>query len=161
MKYVNKQGRFGGNACKPTLDFTLLFWRAFPSHGRGRRFNPCSAHQPSLLRSYGWQAIRCARLRSSEGCPAKPAGRSRARRQMKYVYLLQSIDFPDETYVGLTDDLRPRFTAHNAGRSPHTSKYKPWRLVTYIAFSNEQKAVEFERYLKSASGRAFANKRLR
>jgi hypothetical protein len=48
---VNKPGRFGGNACKPTLDFTLLFWRAFPSHGRGRRFNPCSAHQLSLLRS--------------------------------------------------------------------------------------------------------------
>jgi putative endonuclease len=80
---------------------------------------------------------------------------------MKYVYLLQSIDFPDKTYVGLTDNLRARFTAHNAGRSPHTSKYKPWRLVTYTAFSNEQKAVEFERYLKSASGRAFANKRLR
>jgi predicted GIY-YIG superfamily endonuclease len=70
---------------------------------------------------------------------------------MKYVYLLQSIDFSDETYVGLTDDLRARFTAHNAGRSPHTAKYKLWRLVTYIAFSNEQKAVEFERYLKSAS----------
>jgi len=33
--------------------------------------------------------------------------------------------------------------------------------VTYIAFSDEQKAIEFERYLKSASGRAFANKRLR
>jgi hypothetical protein len=34
---------------------------ACPSHGRGRRFNPCSAHQPSLLRSYGWQTGRCAR----------------------------------------------------------------------------------------------------
>ena len=79
---------------------------------------------------------------------------------MKYVYLLQSIELPDETYVGLTDDLRSRFSAHNAGRSPHTAKYKPWRLVTYVAFS-ERKAVEFERYLKSASGRAFANKRLR
>jgi putative endonuclease len=80
---------------------------------------------------------------------------------MKYVYLLQSIDHPDETYVGLTDDLRSRFSAHNAGRSPHTSKYKPWRLVSYIAFSDKRKAVEFERYLKSASGRAFAKKRLR
>jgi putative endonuclease len=80
---------------------------------------------------------------------------------MKYVYLLQSIQFPKETYVGLTDDLRSRFSAHNAGRSLHTSKHKPWRLVTYIAFSNDQRAVEFERYLKSASGRAFANKRLR
>jgi putative endonuclease len=61
---------------------------------------------------------------------------------MRFVYLLQSIEFPDETYVGLTDDLRSRFTAHNAGRSPHAAKYKPWRLVTYVAFSDERKAVE-------------------
>jgi predicted GIY-YIG superfamily endonuclease len=80
---------------------------------------------------------------------------------MKYVYLLQSVEFREETYVGLTDDLRSRFTAHNTGRSPHTAKYKPWRLVTYVAFSDERKAVEFERYLKSASGRAFAKRRLR
>ncbi len=80
---------------------------------------------------------------------------------MKYVYLLQSIDFPEQSYVGLTDDLRARFDAHNAGQSPHTAKYKPWRLVTYIGFSDESKAVAFERYLKSSSGRAFANKRLK
>jgi hypothetical protein len=41
------------------------------------------------------------------------------------------------------------------------ANFEPWGLVTYIAFSDEQKAMEFERYLKSASGRAFANKRLR
>jgi putative endonuclease len=61
---------------------------------------------------------------------------------MKYVYLLQSIDFPNETYVGLTDDLRARMSAHNKGHSRHTDKYKPWRLVTYIAFSDHQKAVD-------------------
>lgn len=80
---------------------------------------------------------------------------------MKYVYLLQSINHPDETYIGLTDDLRARLSAHNAGQSLHTAKFKPWRLVTYVAFSDEQKAIAFERYLKTASGRAFANKRLR
>ena len=80
---------------------------------------------------------------------------------MKYVYLLESVDYPEETYVGLTDDLKARFVAHNAGRSPHTAKFMPWRLVSYIAFADEQNAVDFERYLKSASGRAFANKRLR
>ncbi len=80
---------------------------------------------------------------------------------MKYVYLLQSIIYPDETYIGLTDDLRARLSAHNAGQSLHTAKFKPWRLVTYVAFSDEQKAIAFERYLKTASGRAFANKRLR
>ncbi|MGZ5924114.1 MAG: GIY-YIG nuclease family protein [Rhizomicrobium sp.] len=80
---------------------------------------------------------------------------------MKYVYLLESVDHPEESYVGLTDDLRMRLSAHNAGQSPHTARFKPWRLVTYIAFSDESKAVAFERYLKSASGRAFARKRLR
>jgi putative endonuclease len=80
---------------------------------------------------------------------------------LKYVYLLESIDWPGETYVGLADDLRSRMAAHNSGQSRHTAKFKPWRLVTYIGFSDESKAIAFERYLKTASGRAFANKRLR
>jgi predicted GIY-YIG superfamily endonuclease len=80
---------------------------------------------------------------------------------MKYVYILQSVDFPAETYIGLTDDLRQRLAAHNAGQAKHTSKFKPWRLETYVAFSDDQKAVDFERYLKSSSGRAFAKNRLR
>ena len=73
----------------------------------------------------------------------------------------ESVEHPDESYVGLTDNLKARLAAHNAGHSPHTAKFKPWRLVTYIAFSDEAKAVAFERYLKSASGRAFAKKRLK
>ena len=80
---------------------------------------------------------------------------------MKYVYLLESVDFPNETYIGLTDNLRGRIAAHNNGQAKHTHKFKPWRLVTYLGFSNPEKAVAFERYLKSSSGRAFANKRLR
>ncbi len=80
---------------------------------------------------------------------------------MKYVYFLDSLAEVGETYIGMTDDLKSRIKAHNAGGSPHTSKYKPWRLVTYLAFSSDEKAITFERYLKTASGRAFANKRLR
>ncbi len=80
---------------------------------------------------------------------------------MTYVYLLESVAFPGQFYIGHTHDLRGRFADHNAGKSPHTAKCKPWRLVTYIAFSDEAKAIAFERYLKTASGRAFANKRLR
>ncbi|WP_441232892.1 GIY-YIG nuclease family protein [Bradyrhizobium sp. 930_D9_N1_4] len=78
---------------------------------------------------------------------------------MKYVYILESLDSL-HFYVGITDDLRARLKKHNAGEVPHTSKYGPWRLKTYVAFSNEQQAAAFERYLKSASGRAFAKKRL-
>jgi putative endonuclease len=80
---------------------------------------------------------------------------------MKYVHLLESINFPGETYISLTDDLRKRLTAHNGGQASHTKKFKPWRLVSYAAFCDEKKAVDFERYLKSSSGRAFAKKRPR
>ena len=79
---------------------------------------------------------------------------------MRYVYLLQSEAFAGQRYVGVTSDLKQRVADHNAGKSPHTSKYVPWKLVTYIAFTDEQKADIFERYLKSGSGHAFARKRL-
>ena len=79
---------------------------------------------------------------------------------MRYVYILESVAFPGRHYTGITDDLRQRLAKHNAGEVPHTSKYKPWQLKTYLAFSDEKQAFAFERYLKSASGRAFAKKRL-
>jgi len=79
---------------------------------------------------------------------------------MHYVYLIQSIPYPKQRYVGVTSDLNGRLKTHNEGGSSHTSKYKPWMLVTYLAFSDKSKAVEFEQYLKSGSGHAFANKRL-
>jgi putative endonuclease len=74
---------------------------------------------------------------------------------MKYVYILESLD-AEHFYVGVTDDLPARLAKHDAGEVPHTSKYGPWRLRTYVAFSDEKLAVAFERYLKSGSGRAFA-----
>jgi predicted GIY-YIG superfamily endonuclease len=49
---------------------------------------------------------------------------------------------------------------HNAGEVSHTSKYVPWAIKTCVAFDDEEKAVAFERYLKSPSGTAFAKKRL-
>ena len=79
---------------------------------------------------------------------------------MKYVYILQSLSHPDRYYVGLTDNLPDRLRRHNAGQVSHTSKFLPWRVNSYFAFSDEVRAVAFENYLKSASGRAFARKRL-
>jgi predicted GIY-YIG superfamily endonuclease len=74
--------------------------------------------------------------------------------------MLRSIPNPDQIYVGFAEDLKPRLTAHNCGQSPHTSKYKPWELITYLAFKDSSKALSFEKYLKSHSGKAFANNRL-
>ncbi|NTJ05445.1 GIY-YIG nuclease family protein [Rhizobium lusitanum] len=79
---------------------------------------------------------------------------------MKYVYILISRDFPDRHYIGVTGDLKARLAKHNAREVPHTSKYAPWSIKTYIAFSDESQAFGFEKYLKSGSGRAFAKKRL-
>ena len=77
-----------------------------------------------------------------------------------YVYMIESVERRAHRYVGITADLKRRLRDHNTGKSAHTSKYKPWRLVTYIAFTDQGKAESFERYLKSGSGHAFANKRL-
>ena len=79
---------------------------------------------------------------------------------MRYVYILQSQADGARYYVGLTSYLRARLQRHNSGQVSHTSKFVPWRVKTYLAFEDEAKAIAFERYLKTASGRAFAIKRL-
>ena len=79
---------------------------------------------------------------------------------MFYVYLLRSLSDGAQRYIGFTTDLKKRFKSHNEGASTHTRKYRPWKLVAYFAFENERRAREFEFYLKSGSGKAFANKRL-
>ena len=78
-------------------------------------------------------------------------------RDVHYVYIL--IDTTSEThhYAGSTQDLQARLAKHNAGEVPHTSKFKPWKIETAIAFSSP-KAYAFEAYLKTHSGRSFAKR---
>ncbi|MDQ2824493.1 MAG: GIY-YIG nuclease family protein [Verrucomicrobiota bacterium] len=77
-----------------------------------------------------------------------------------YVYIL--ISEADETihYTGVTRDLGERLLEHNRGACPNTSKHRPWRIETAIAFKCESKAHAFEKYLKSGSGREFARRHL-
>jgi len=75
-----------------------------------------------------------------------------------YVYVLLNVNDETRRYTGLTDDLKARLKSHNQGNNPHTSKYRPWRIETAIAFRSREKAAAFEKYLKSHSGRAFASK---
>lgn len=79
---------------------------------------------------------------------------------MWYVYIIKSLSFPQQEYIGASADLKQRLADHNAGKSKHTAKYKPWKLIWYCAFPNKYKALSFEKYLKSHSGKAFAYKRL-
>ena len=79
---------------------------------------------------------------------------------MKYVYILQSLTNVEHFYTGITGDLDARLSKHNSGAVTHTAKYRPWRIKSYIAFADEDRALAFEKYLKSGSGRAFAKARL-
>ncbi|MFQ5953504.1 MAG: GIY-YIG nuclease family protein [Kiloniellales bacterium] len=77
---------------------------------------------------------------------------------MHYVYVLQSEIDAAHYYVGVTTDPQRRLQEHNAGKSVHTNKHKPWKFSVCIGFSDRAKAHRFEQYLKSGSGRAFAKK---
>lgn len=78
---------------------------------------------------------------------------------MYYVYILQSSK-SGIFYYGYTLDLKRRFQEHNTGKSTFTKAHIPWKLAWYSAFEDEQKAKDFEQYLKSGSGKAFVYKRL-
>jgi len=127
------------------------------------------------MRFAGLGMIRCAKqdaLRSfSEGGPVYYVYPSShwcasqdwtviAGNRMYYVYLIESLSVQGERYVGMTTDLKQRLREHNQGKSSHTTKFSPWKLITYLAFTDRAKAEAFERYLKSGSGHAFARKRL-
>ena len=77
-----------------------------------------------------------------------------------YVYILQSESDPTHFYTGFTQNLENRVKEHNSGRNRHTAKSRPWKIKTAVAFDDRQRALDFERYLKTPSGRAFAKKRL-
>lgn len=79
----------------------------------------------------------------------------------RFVYVLRSQTDPARYYTGLTSDLLARLAAHNAGLCTHTATGRPWQIDVAVEFSDEERAVRFERYLKSGSGCAFAKRRLR
>jgi putative endonuclease len=78
---------------------------------------------------------------------------------MKFVYILESLT-GEHFYTGLTDDVDARLSKHNAGAVTHIAKYRPLKIKKYVAFTDEARAIAFEKYLKSGSGRAFAKTRL-
>jgi len=74
------------------------------------------------------------------------------------VYILKCAD--GKPYTGCTEDLEERMQRHNKGHVPATENRRPVKLITHTVFSDRYRAFEFEKYLKSASGRAFMSKRL-
>jgi predicted GIY-YIG superfamily endonuclease len=73
------------------------------------------------------------------------------------VYILKCSD--DSYYVGCTSNIEDRLLRHNKGYVTSTKYRIPALLITSIQFNDKYKAYQFEKYLKTGSGRAFMNKR--
>ena len=79
---------------------------------------------------------------------------------MYYVYILQSESHPNKYYTGFTADVQHRLEEHNQGKGVTTKPHRPWKLKSYVAFPDKERAIAFEKYLKTGSGRAMAIKHL-
>jgi len=78
---------------------------------------------------------------------------------MWYVYVINSMK-SDFKYVGSTNNVKRRLEEHNKGLCISTKNYRPFKLSTYIAVGQKDKALYLERYFKSGSGGAFLKKHL-
>ena len=75
---------------------------------------------------------------------------------MFYAYILLCSD--NRTYIGGANNLKRRLTRHKKGYVNATKDRLPVKLKAYFAFDNEHTTFDFEKYLKSGSGRTFINK---
>lgn len=50
--------------------------------------------------------------------------------------------------MGFTTDIKKRLAKHNNGEVISTSKFKPWKIKNAFAFTEKEKALAFEKYLK-------------
>ena len=79
-------------------------------------------------------------------------------RQSPLMYHIYSLKCKDGYYVGCADNLKDRLNRHQKGNVPATANRLPIKLDFYFAIGDKYKAFEFEKYLKSGSGRAFIKK---
>ena len=77
---------------------------------------------------------------------------------MQYVDILESFD--SLHFYSVSPTTFGAAGKAQCWRVPHTSKYGPWRIKTYVCVQRRDEGRCFEKYRKSASGRAFAKKRL-
>jgi predicted GIY-YIG superfamily endonuclease len=75
---------------------------------------------------------------------------------MFYVYILKCKD--EKLYIGCTSDLKERMRRHESGYVNATKGRLPVKLVNYVALQDKYRAYEFEKYLKSGSGRLFVKR---
>ena len=84
-----------------------------------------------------------------------PSGMTRDDAPRRCVYIIRSVKDPERQYIGRTADMASRLASHNAGESPRTARQAPWQIVVLMQFVEERRALDFEKFLKSSSGRGF------
>lgn len=70
---------------------------------------------------------------------------------MHIVYILQS-QKTNKYYVGCTNNLKKRILQHNLGENISTKNGRPWKLIIYKKFENQQDAYNYEKKIKSYKG---------
>ena len=121
----------------------------------------CEGGQPSNCRfSNNGQLIRskCFPVSKRSVGPKPAQALVMSGGDQRFVYILRSESAPTEPYIGRTSDLQNRLQWHNHGPNGYTRRHRPWKVVVAIEFLDERTASQFERYLKSGSGRAFAKR---
>lgn len=129
------------------------FGSALPWGGRGRGFESRRPDHPTSLKLRGAESPEG--LDRSGSAPRKF---TEVGQDMHYVYILKLTN--GQYYIGETSNVTNRVRQHFQNNTKTTTRIKPERLVFYAAFEKKEKAVLFEKYLKSSSGFAFRNKRL-
>ena len=97
-------------------------------------------------------------IQSEGGLSKQTHANSYHPKKMYYTYIIKSVSHSSQSHIGFTSNLKQRLIDHNSGKSPHANKFKPGQLDFYCAFASQEKAINFEKYLKSESGRSFAKK---
>ena len=85
-------------------------------------------------------------------------GQSPLLQKLWYVYILKCRT--GIIYTGCTNNLEERINRHKSGQVLATKNLLPVEIVTYIVFTDKYKAYNFEKYLKTGSGRAFSKRHL-
>jgi putative endonuclease len=74
---------------------------------------------------------------------------------MFIVYVLYSITY-DKIYIGYSSNPAARLLSHNTlAKKGWTIKYRPWEVLYKEVYDTKKQAMEREKELKIAKGRAF------
>ena len=75
---------------------------------------------------------------------------------MYYVYMLKSKGIKPVTHVGYTNNLKKRFSLHNAGKGAKFTRGRKWVLIYKEKFKSKKEAISREYYIKK--NRSLRNK---